>query len=205
MNIVLDFDDFHPKSPENCIDDIDKLVDACNDIKITLFTTPRHSGISMSNDVRWCDRVREHIANGNVRLGIHGYEHSMEEFKHISMNDTYIKLYLAMDFFDIANLPYVKIFKGPNWGISQNTITALKEAGFTHLYNHDDYKHLDTTGLKTVYYNWNLKDNAPEDLDTYVAHGHTWNVCGNGIQEVSYKILSFIDKFNPTFKFGDEI
>ena len=38
MNIVLDFDDFHPKSPENCIDDIDKLVDACNDIKITLFT-----------------------------------------------------------------------------------------------------------------------------------------------------------------------
>lgn len=205
MNLVLDFDDFHCKDPENCLIDIDQLVKFHKDIKITLFTVPRLNGIPMSSNIAWCHRVKQYIDSNNIRLAVHGYEHSMEEFKHLSINDASMKLDLAMDFFDVAELSYIKVFKGPNWGLNQNTITALKESGFTHLYSHDDYKKLDTTGINTVYYNWNLKDDAPEGLDTYVAHGHTWNVCGNGIREVGGKILNFIDKFNPIFKFADEI
>ena len=96
------------------------------------------------------------------------------------------------------------MFRGPHWGISDEAIRALECEGFTHLYSHTDYKHLTSDTLKMVYYNWNLKDEPP-DSDSLVAHGHTHNVCGNGISETLDKVSRFIDHVSPIFKFVNEL
>ena len=51
-----------------------------------------------------------------------------------------------------------------------------------------------------VYYNWNLAESAPEISDQqFIAHGHTHNVCGNGIAESSSKIQAFIELNSPRY------
>ena len=106
--------------------------------------------------------------------------------------------------FDTCKLPVAKVFRGPHWGICDEAVKALECEGFTHLYNHTDYKHLTSDVLKMVYYNWNLKD-EPSGDDTLVTHGHTHNVCSNGISETLDKVSRFIDHTNPVFKFVDEL
>ena len=49
---------------------------------------------------------------------------------------------------------------------------------------------------KVIYYNWNLKDEAPVET-LLVAHGHTHNVCQNGINETMHRIKKFIREQKP--------
>ncbi len=80
MQLILEFDDLHWKTPQDCMLTIDKLVQAVPFIKLSFFTTPHHSFIPIHSNPIWCMKLREHIENGNVQLAMHGLTHSHLEF-----------------------------------------------------------------------------------------------------------------------------
>ena len=174
-------------------------------IKISLFTTPLLNNLPLFNDEKFIEKIKFYINSNNIRLAVHGLKHDMEEFKFLDKKEATNRLLTAQSIFEHCNLNYAKVFRGPNWGVNENTIEALNDLQYTHFYNHENYKHLENKfNGKVVYYNWNLKDEASEE-NTLIAHGHTHNVCDNGISQVLPKIIKFIQNNNLEFKFVDEI
>lgn len=202
--LVLEFDDLHWSGAEDCLNNIAYLVAKVPDIKMSFFTIPFLRLQELRENEMWCWHIREYIKSNNIRLAVHGLVHTSEEFKHVSYDTAYDNLNIAEKIFEAADLPVSYVFRGPHWGMNEDTLLALEDRGYTHLYNHKDYSHLKSDILDVIYYNWNLKDSAPDD-DLLIAHGHTHNVCGNGIQESTDKILAYIEKEKPEFKFVDEI
>lgn len=203
--LVLEFDDFHWKVPENCLHEVETLVSEFPTIKISLFTPSMLNNQPLTENRDWVIKVRKLIESNNIELCVHGVYHTQEEFKYVDEGKAIAKLSLAHSMFNYAKLPFVKVFRGPHWGLNIESIQALNKLGYTHLYNHEDYRDIDTHFKgKSVYYNWNLKDEAP-DSDIIIAHGHTHNVCGNGIKESLNKIQQFIKANNPDFLFASEV
>ena len=205
--LVLEFDDFHWKYPENCLLEIEYLVKRFPNVRLSLFCTPALAGNELYRNTEWCDKVRYYINLGNIRLGVHGLYHSQEEFKFLDRITTQLYLNTAISIFERANLPFTKCFRGPHWGLNENTIKALNGLEFTHLYSHPDYKQLESLFKgKVVYYNWNLKDNSPNPEDTLViGHGHTHNVCQNGINESMYRLIDVLESNKYQTIFIDDV
>ena len=61
MKLILDFDDFHWLSPENCIDTLNTLVKIVPDIKISLFTVAYLRGRYLHENQEWCNSVNKLI------------------------------------------------------------------------------------------------------------------------------------------------
>ena len=215
VNLVLEFDDLHFMPPEDCMETIDKYVKAYPDIKLSFFTIPLLRGFPLGSNPEWCARLKEHIDNGNVRLAVHGYYHTSEEFKMYEYTQSMTALTIAESIFRDADLPVLKVFRGPHWGLSEGALEALVKLNYTHLYNHEDYRELVKPfkdKVKVVYYNWNLAEDPPKRgiLDAIagkpvITHGHTHNVCGNGIEETFDKVCNFLDNNKVEFKFVDEV
>ena len=204
--LVLEYDDLTFLDPENCLLQIEELVRRHPDIKLSFFTVPMMRGAPLSHNMEWCNSIRQHIYNENVCLGVHGLMHSQEEFKHLSYTEAALRLRFAEAVFETADLPFERVFRGPHWGLNQESLNAISDAEYTHLYNHEDYRSLNAESMKVVYYNWNLKDNTPDgEEETIIAHGHTHNVCKNGIEETLDKVSKFIDDYRPEFKFINEV
>ena len=103
---------------------------------------------------------------------------------------------LAETTISAARLPYLKVFRGPHWGINENTYRALIDNGYTHVYSHESYRELNNKfadKIKVVYYNWNGKDELVDMPNLCVGHFHTHNVCGNGIGESFNRICKAIE------------
>lgn len=201
--LTLEYDDFHWKSPENCLDFIEKQVKKYPDIKFSLFTSFMYQGFDIKDNLDWVSRVTKLIDSNNIRICVHGLYHTQEEFKYVTYDEAMSKL-----LYIVAQSPffYDKVFRGPHWGLNVAAVSALNDMGYTHLYNHEDYKFLEGHfNGKTVYYNWNLKDEPPKDIIKVVAHGHTHPVCSNGMEETWHKVEAFIKEHNPYFTFASEV
>ena len=210
MNFILDFDDFHYKSPENCLSTIYKLISKIPNIKLSLFTVPMLDGLPIFENKKWCTELMYLIESNNICLCPHGLTHSMLEFLNLDYDQTCDTILIMETIFKKSNLPIVPVFKGPNWGINKQVIKALQNFEYTHIYNHLDYKGLEQTSdkIKFIYYDWNLKDEFDPSLSNnkyIIAHGHTWNACNNGIEQISDKILEFDKIHKPTYLFVNEI
>lgn len=210
MNIIIEYDDFHWEMPENCLSSIYKIISEFPGIKISLFTIPFLRKKSLYEDRTWCRKVGKLIESGHIEIERHGFLHSTLEFK--SEDLIYIReaILLGDSILAKSGLISKKVFRGPYWGISSQAINILNDLGYTHLYNHVDYSHLDSIFKnKVVYYNWNLADESPQAIDPgygfIVAHGHTHNVCNNGIEESMNRLRDFIYNNDVTFKFASEI
>jgi len=220
VNLVLEYDDLHFLPPENCMETIDKLVERFPDIKLSFFSIPYLRGFPVYADPEFCDKLRDHISNGNVSLAVHGLHHNQEEFKMYSYDQAYAALHMAESIFEEAKLPYRKVFRGPHWGLCDDSVKAMVKRNYTHLYSHEDYLELGESyqgKIKVLYYNWNLADEAPleEGLlnkliakiapKTIIAHGHTHDTCSNGIAETFDKVCSYIENNDVNFKFVHEV
>lgn len=208
MNLILEFDDFNPEPEVNCLSQIEKLVKLFPSIKLTMFTTPLYNDNNMAYWNDWCNKVRSYIESDNLRLAIHGLYHTNEEFKFKSKENARDAIEKAESIFNKANLPFIKVFRGPHWGISSGTYEALIDLNYKYVYTHIDYRDLieKYPNIKSVIYNWNLKDEYVElNEPTVIGHGHTHNVCGNGIEESMDRICSFINKYSPNFLFCNEL
>lgn len=202
--LVLEFDDLHWLEPENCISSIQELVKRHPNIKLNFFTVPFLRDNSILTHKEFYKEIHKYTEN--VNLGYHGFNHSTLEFKDLSLWEAYSRLKMAsLLLYEFAGAQTMKIFRGPHWGINAEVINALKQLNFTHIYNHEDYKHLEVPGIKFVYYNWNLKDEYKDEGDLVIAHGHTHATCQNGIDENIDKISNFIEKYKPKFLWADEV
>lgn len=204
--LILEFDDFHHLKPENCLETLTALIVAIPHIKISMFTVPLLRNASVGSNSIWCNRVKEFIDNGNLSLCLHGLTHDHLEFENLSRKEANTRIKRGLDLFDKAGLPCEKVFRGPNWGLNPQTVNALLDNNFTHLYNHKDHMWASALEMpmKVIYYNWNLKRNAPVTDGQIVAHGHTHNVCKNGIDQVLHKIKAYEKQFSPKYFFCHE-
>lgn len=206
MNIIFEFDDLHWDPTVNCIEQIEYLINRYPDIKLSFFTPVYYNYQYIYDDKQWCDKIRKYITSNNLTLGVHGLTHSVEEFKHKTYEQACNALITAESIFNKADLPFVKIFRGPHWGINDDTYKALIDLNYKSIYTHFDYLNLTFKypNIKSIIYNWNLneefniKDNWHSD-DIVIGHGHTHNVCGNGIQESLNRIINFIENNNPKY------
>lgn len=203
--LTLDYDDFHWFEPENCIDHVIRLVEVFPQIKVSLFTVPMLRQSPLWDDRQWCDRVRALCERGNLEIARHGLYHTQEEYRHCDYDYAIKSLLIGDRILDESGIPYVKVFRGPHWGINDATVRALNELGYTHLYNHVDHASIGRNFLgRVIYYNWNLAHPAP-DFRLLIAHGHTHDVCGNGIAQAFEKVSSLITQRNPKFLFASEV
>lgn len=210
MKLILEFDDFNPHPEVDCLTEIKALVGVFPEIKLTMFTPALYKDTPLYSNPSWCDEVRKLIKSNNLRLAVHGCYHTNEEFKNINYHDAIRTIVRAESIFRVAGLPFIRCFRGPHWGINQPTYNALKWLEYTHVYTHEDYKELTATNddIKNIVYNWNISQfykRTTELSYTVIGHGHTHNVCSNGIQESSARIDDFIRTYTPTFSFADEI
>jgi len=204
-SLILEYDDFHWAAPENCLDVIERFKSEVPDIKITMFTVPNLRGAPLYDNVDWCRRVRALCDEGTLEIARHGFSHSPLEYEYCDYDYAVKSLLLGDRILETAGIPYVKVFRGPYWGLNDATVMALNNLGYTHLYNHIDHSSIGHNfNGKVVFYNWNLANEAP-DFNFLVGHGHTHNVCGNGISETLEKVLSFIHKVHPKFKFASSV
>jgi hypothetical protein len=210
VRIVLDFDDLHWREPENCLDTINLLVNSIENIKINFFTIPFLDYIPLIDNSKWCLEIERLIKYGKIRLYVHGLRHSFNEFLDISYEGAIKKIDVAEQIFYASNLRFGKVFKGPNWGINKETIRALIDKKYDYIYVHPEQEALATEFcqyIKFITYNFNLSDlnKTRPDKDLTIMHGHTHNVCGNGIKEISNDLINFCREEKPTFKFIEEI
>lgn len=208
MKIILEFDDLNPNPQVDCLAVARELIEKYPNIVLNFFTVPVYEGIWLHYDIKWVEEVRKLIDSGNINLGVHGTYHSFLEYKNKTYVDAKLSLIESLHNFDRANLKVSKVFRGPYWAINEDCVKALIDLGYTHLYSHKEYTTLNekyADKIKTVYYNWNLKDEWPKlenplDSDIVVAHGHTSRhphlSCQNGIWECYEKICATLDSFD---------
>lgn len=206
QSIILEFDDLHWHNSVNCIDIIETLVKRFPPIILNFFVPAKYNHLALYENVDWCNRLRHFIESGNVNLAIHGLTHEYKEFEKLQYKDVRFRINEAESILNTAKLPFQKVFRGPYWSINRSTYECLIDLEYTHVYSHTSYHNLNTlftSQIPVVYYNWNLKDsygtfeNMPKKI--IVAHGHTGNVCGNGIAESFDRICNALE--NNSFEF----
>lgn len=221
MKIILEFDDLHPDENVDCLDVIKLLrkniAKTYTGPVLNFFVPPKYYGQPLFAYPKWCDEIRELTESGFIRLGVHGLHHHTEEMVGKSYQESVSLLKEAEAIFYASRLPFVKVFRAPNWSINEDNIKALIDMGYSHLYSHTRFNGL-TDKFKdrivVVNYNFNLKNEVPPekldislnfymenpvppDKDITVAHGHTakhpYLNCGNGIWDHNEKVIQFLN------------
>lgn len=203
--IVIDYDDFHQNPKVDCLDSLFKLRDFDSRIKITLFAVALFEGVQIGLNANWSAKVRDLIDSDTIGLAVHGLYHTQEEFKSLTKREAKEKILQAEEILNRHSFKPIKVFKGPNWGINQATYEALAELDYTHVFTHPTMTYISHPSIKNVVYTDNLKDKLVLK-DTMIIHGHTWNVCDNGIEQTLNKLREFLQgQKNVIYKFGNEI
>lgn len=213
MKVCIESDDLHPDPSVDCLDIAEKLVEKYPEIILNFFVPPCYNRVPLYTNQNWCDRLRKLIESNNVCLGVHSLYHTQEEFKYCDYKTAVSKIKLAEDIFNVAKLPFVKVFRGSHWGICQESIEALIDLEYTHLYSHKNYDHLNDLYKEKIiirYYNFNLADiwprmENPVTNDIVVIHSHTHSVCNNGIGENYNKLCEIIDNNDFTYLSIDSV
>lgn len=198
QTIALEFDDYQPL--QHRMDVMEKLRERYPSLKLTLFTIPwdirfeREKGglpISAERFKPWVNMVRHAVAEGWMEIAVHGLTHAPSEFLNITAKLADAKVMFAEKFFEDVQIPYVKIFKAPQWLLSPEGKEAIIKRGYKVVEDH--------------YYNWNIKDEFPVELDNVIGHGHIQDGdgCDNGIDESLIRLVQIPDEYE--WKFVSEV
>jgi glycosyltransferase involved in cell wall biosynthesis len=203
-NICLNFDDFSPIN--NNLFFLRKLRQNYPNLKVSLFTVPAtvQTGTieSFLKHPRFCDEIRKE--SDWLELLPHGWHHpDMEqespEFQKMSYFDTTNYLKLVDELFKKIDLPYKKIFKPPQYRISEAAKDCFRDNGWTlALSGEGQYWPSD---IKTVTWNWNIRHPLPLRKDI-ISYGHISDI-GNGLVECWPRLLEMPSDTN--FKFLSEV
>lgn len=172
-NVVFDLDDFAEQPERNCLEYLLQLKSFFPQFKATLFAIPLYGNQSQE---RYFKKVNE-LYGDWIQLAVHGWDHHDNfECSQWTYKEALEKIKRAeeMDCF-------VKVFKAPGWQISRDTYSVCKNLGYIVA----DHK-------ESVYTEPGVpnKTRRPQSLKVYeidhpwMVHGHTWNCCDNGVQEL---------------------
>ncbi len=209
-NVILEFDDLHFDDRVDCLSVATELINQNKDIVLNFFVPTMYGGRLLPAAPKdWLAKFKNHVSNGNVVVGIHGFDHSTLEFKNLTYEAVVSRLKAAEAVLNYSDITYTKVFRAPQWGINSNVVEALIDLEYTHLYSHTDYNHITDQykdKIKVIHYNFNLKDQWPrlenplQNPETVVAHGHTSKYpelnCNNGIWDVKDKVMELSKKFS---------
>lgn len=188
-NIALEYDDSsvsHPIGPRMW-DILETFREHYEGYKVTLFTVPselRWGKIFKSTDEQyklWAHTAKKAYDQGWCRFALHGLTHVPEEFRSLTYDEAKKRIEFGMQIFEAVGLPLEKIFKAPNWYISEEAEKAAKDLGFKVM--HDRY------------YQWNLKDALPRPSEfgdkVIIGHGHIQDGdgCNNGLSETRKNVM----------------
>ncbi len=212
MNYCLEFDDLHPNPEVDCLEIAEELLQKHPSLILNFFVPTNYEGVPLSSNKEWCGRLRTLVDAGRICLGVHGLNHNIE-FGNISYQEAVSSIIASESILNSVGLSYAKVFRGPYWLICGPTIDALIDLGYTHLYSHHSYDQLNDLykdKIKIVIYNFNLAhewSNMENKMmsDLCVIHGHTHNVCGNGIQESYNKLCNILDNTDLNFLRLDQV
>jgi predicted deacetylase len=169
MKIILEFDDLHPDENVDCLDVIKLLRKNINASHkgpvLNFFVSPKYYGQPLFSFPKWCNEIRELVESGFIRLGVHGLQHHTEEMASKSYQESVSLLKEAESIFHASRLPFVKVFRAPNWSINEDNVKALIDMGYSHLYSHTKFNDLTDRfkdRITVVNYNFNLKHPVPK-------------------------------------------
>jgi len=203
--VYLNFDDFNPVN--NNLFFFRKLKENYPNLKVTLFTTPEsiQSGKKESflDHPDLCDELRE---MDWLEFCPHGWHHPdmksgmPPEFGSLSYMDTQAYIKDIDTFFKTINLPYKKIFKAPQYRLSEAAKDCFRDNGWTIMIDGEGAWY--PTDIKTVYYNWNINGDFPILRNKVISYGHIQDI-GNGLVECWDKLLQMPTDSN--FKFISQL
>jgi predicted deacetylase len=198
MKIAIEYDDFSPTNPAvlPAIEVLHNIREHYEGFKVTMFTIPWECrfGKTISLVHEECKPfvkvMKKMYDDGWMQYALHGLTHigpseenphTAPEFANLTYDSAYKRIKGGKDIFELIDVPLLPIFKAPNWAISQEGEQAVKDHGLQL--------------VKDRYYHWNLKDPMPKQTEfgdkIVIAHGHVQNdVCRNGIQETSHKLMN---------------
>lgn len=177
--VVFDLDDLCDQW--DIWDKIHEWREATPNGKVTLFAIPRRISDGLLKrylDLPW------------VEVAMHGWHHARWECLYWTWEDAEEKMKRA------ADRGFVRGFKAPGWVITPEVYEGARKAGFwvaDHSRNVDIYGDLD---VPTYVYN------DKKSHGVIAAHGHTHNVCDNGLEE-AYDRFLFPESVD--FKFVSEV
>lgn len=179
--VIFDLDDLSNKY--DCFDQLVKLKKQIPNLKVTLFTIPGRTNMKLLDKCKMQDWIE---------LAIHGiYHDSNFEFAKKTYEQAYYKIWKACD----PNY-YTKGFRAPGWQISTATMEALKDLGFWVAIQYSDGRfegHPDGPHQPKVIENLPYYDLKEPDDEVIKIHGHTWNVCGNGLKDLIPTLRKYAD------------
>jgi len=190
--ITLSLDDFNPLNHR--FDLLDKMKERFDGFKITMFTIPwdirtelNQGGLAINQErfIPWVNAVRHSVEKGWLEVAIHGLTHVQGEFQELDEKHASSRIKFAKEFFKQTKIDYVPLFKAPYWQASDGTKKAVKKAKLTL--------------LEDGYYNWNIKDPFPVELDKIIAHGHVQNTCDNGLEESFMRLMEIPGEYKWQF------
>jgi hypothetical protein len=194
--IALEFDDFNPLNHR--FDVLEKLKLRYPNLKVTMFTVCwdlryqlEKGGLPISKEdfIPWVNAVKHAVKEGWLEIAIHGLTHVPHEFLELEPKLAASKVKFAEKFLKQTKIPYVKIFKPPYWEIRADAKKEIEKAGFSV--------------VEDGYYNWNIKDSFPVELDQVIGHGHVQDTMGNGIEEALINLMQIPEDYE--WKFISEV
>lgn len=175
--IIFDLDD--QSDQYNALPKLLELKELLPNLKVNLFTIPNKTSQALLEELKSHDWIR---------LIPHGINHDTNyEFSQYTENEAIELLY---------NLPrryYDRGFKAPGWQISEGVMKALRDLDMWLATEWSDGRlNGDINGPYRPAVIPNLRyyslHELPEDIQSI--HGHTWNTCGNGIEEIWDQLIA---------------
>lgn len=197
MQIALEYDDFSGVNSNFGI--LENFKEHYPNFKVTMFTVPweirfgrnlqESSPITLPKFKPFVDAIND---CDWIEIALHGLTHAPLEFAELSYKAAMQRIVIGMKMFENVGIKnFAKIFKAPQWEISEEAEQAAKDMGFLVL--HDQY------------YNWNLANDKPNERapEPFIMHGHVQDVCDNGMAETMHRVLKL--PVDTEFKFLSEV
>lgn len=174
----------------------------------------------------WCSWVRDEVKKGRLEIAVHGYNHHNpvrvihgQEFLGLNSSEVENKLSLAEEIFERAEIPFVKGFRPPGWGMADSLTQNLLKRGYEFFGPYPSSYRLskvgDLDGLKIVPQNYSISESASIALGQaeengvvfakgHLAHNYGKEIISNGLSEENFVnlmsvISSLQDKYDVRF------
>lgn len=170
--VVFDLDDHCDQHGEETLSDLDKLKKVYPALKVTLFTIPAKTSLSLLQETAKMDWIE---------IAVHGINHvPNEELREVS-GEVLSGWFKDFQYIHGEKSPYIKGFRPPGWFIKEEHVEACNKLGLWVALHVRDRKMLGPLCEHGFYC---CDDRLPYH------HGHTHNVCGNWLRKDMDKLLT---------------